>query len=122
MTGAGEERRRQAQGAKADALQAALRDLDGRLADWADDFIFGEVWDAPGISAEEQMLVAITALAATGRLRQLRNYLHGALQAGIQEERLRSAVRMLVVYAGFPVAIDALGELQAVCASRRVHS
>jgi 4-carboxymuconolactone decarboxylase len=122
MTGAGEERRRQAQGAKADALQAALRDLDGRLADWADDFIFGEVWDAPGISAEEQMLVAITALAATGRLRQLRNYLHGALQAGIPEERLRSAVRMLVVYAGFPVAIDALGELQAVCASRRVHS
>jgi 4-carboxymuconolactone decarboxylase len=118
MSGPGTQRRRHAQGVKADALQAALRDLDGRLADWADDFVFGEVWDAPGISTEEQMLVAITALAATGRLRQLRNYLHGALQAGIPEERLRSALRMLVVYAGFPTAIDALGELQAVTATR----
>ena len=122
MTATGQERRERAQGAKADALQSALRELDGRLADWADDFVFGQVWDAPGISADEQMLVAITALATAGRTRQLCNYLHGALQAGIPEERLRSALRMLVVYAGFPVAIDALVALQAACASRRVTS
>ena len=122
MSVTGQDRRRRAQGAKADELQAALRELDGLLADWADGFVFGQVWDAPGISADDQMLVAITALATAGRTRQLRNYLHGALHAGIPEERIRSALRMLVVYAGFPVAIDALGELQAVCASRAATS
>lgn len=114
----GRERRRRAQGAKADALQDALAAMDGRMAVWADDFVFGEVWAGPGISEEERMLVAITALAATARTRQLRNYLHGALQAGIPEAKLREALRMLVVYAGFPVAIEALSELQAVLAAR----
>ena len=34
------------------------------------------------------MLVAIVALASCGKLPQLRNYLHGALQAGIDPDRL----------------------------------
>ena len=54
------------------------------------------------------MLVAIVALAARGDVDQLRNYVHGALQAGIPPERLHAALKMLVVYAGFPTAIRAL--------------
>jgi len=114
---AGAHRRERAQGAKADRLQAALTELDPRLARWADEFVFGEVWDGTALRHDEQMLVAITALAATGRTRQLRNYLHGALQDGIPAEKLQGALRMLVVYAGFPTAIDALSELAAAQAA-----
>jgi 4-carboxymuconolactone decarboxylase len=54
------------------------------------------------------MLVAITALAATGNADQMRNYLWGALQAGIAARKIHEALLMLVVYTGFPRALNAL--------------
>ena len=47
MTEAGRERRRRAQGAKADRLQESLARLDPQLASWADGFVFDEVWGRP---------------------------------------------------------------------------
>jgi 4-carboxymuconolactone decarboxylase len=111
-------RRARAQGAKADDLQSALAELDPQIAQWADDFVFGQVWAVESLTHEEQMLVAIVALAATGRSRQLKNYLHGAVQYGIDTEKLHEALRMLTVYCGFPIAIEALSELAGVRVSR----
>jgi 4-carboxymuconolactone decarboxylase len=115
---AGAHRRRRAQGAKADKLQAALLDLDPQLGTWADGFVFGQVWAGDALSHDERMIVAITALAATGRPTQLRNYLHGALQDGMSAARIREVLRMMVVYVGFPLAIQSLLELQSVLDSR----
>lgn len=111
----GPELRTRAQGLKADRLQAALGQLDPTLARWADDHIFGDVWSGDALPFADRMLVAITALATLGRRPQLRNYLHGALQDGRTPDELREVMRMLTVYAGFPVAIEAMVELdQAV--------
>ena len=112
----GEQRRARAQGAKSRQLHAALVALDATVAGWANDFIFGQVWDGDELGFEGRMLVAISALAATGNVRQLRNYLHGALQMGFEVDQLRAALRMMVVYAGFPTALDALNELDQVAA------
>lgn len=114
--GSGATRRTTAQGAKADKLQAALEALDPDLARWANEFVFGEVWADGALSFDERQLVAITALATLNRLNQLRNYLHGALQAGIPAAKLREVMKMLTVYAGFPVAIEALVELDSAVA------
>lgn len=108
MTTQGTDRRRRAQGVKAEGLQTALAALDPELAEWADGFIFDDVWGREGISQDERMLVAITALAAGKNPEQLRNYLHGAIQAGIDAQKLHEALVMLVVYCGFPVALQAL--------------
>ena len=105
----GRELRERAQGAKADALQQVLASLDPDAAAWADEFIFGTVWDRPGLEFEDRMLVAITALAAQGNSAQLRNYLHGALQDGMPPGKIHEAMLMLVVYCGFPTALGALG-------------
>jgi 4-carboxymuconolactone decarboxylase len=106
--GEGARRRRRAQGAKADRLQVELARLDPELARWADDFVFGEVWGREGLSFEERMLVAISQLAATGRTQQLRNYLFGAVQAGVDPRKIQETLVMLTVYTGFPNAIAAL--------------
>jgi alkylhydroperoxidase/carboxymuconolactone decarboxylase family protein YurZ len=111
---AGRSRRGRAQGAKADQLQAALAALDPQLAEWADDFIFGQVWGRPGLAHEERMLVAITALAAGEHPAQLKNYLHGALQDGTPPEKIHEALLMLVVYCGFPTALTALSQWRSV--------
>ena len=100
--------RARAQGAHSPALGEALADLDPELLQWADEFIFGKVWSRPGLAFEDRTLVAITALAAQGATTQLRNYLHGALQDGMDADRIREALLMLVVYVGFPTALGAL--------------
>jgi 4-carboxymuconolactone decarboxylase len=100
--------RARAQGARTEALGDALATLDPELLEWADDFIFGSVWRRPGLGFADRMLVAITALATQRATTQLRNYLHGALQDGIDPDRLREALTMLIVYAGFPTAIESL--------------
>ena len=117
--GEGAARRKRAQGAKADQLQAALAALDPQLAVWADGFVFGDVWGRPGLEFESRMLVAITALAATGHTPQLRNYLHGALEAGIPAPAVHEALLMLAVYCGMPVALDAMVCWHEVVAAAR---
>jgi 4-carboxymuconolactone decarboxylase len=114
-TDRGRARRGRAQGAQTEKLGQALAALDPDLLEWADGFIFGQVWSEDEvISFEDRMLVAIVALAATGNLIQLRNYLHGGLQAGLNADRLHEALKMLVVYTGFPTALSALGVLNEV--------
>lgn len=116
---AGRARRERAQGTKAQALQAVLTGYDAGMAEYVDDFIFGKVWGRPGLSFEERMIVAITALAATEHPNQLRNYLHGALQDGIPASKIHEIVVMLGVYCGFPTALEAMTEWQSVLASVR---
>lgn len=113
---AGRALRARAQGARTDQLGDALAALDPDLLAYADGFIFGSVWNRPGLAFEDRMLVAITALAATGANAQLGNYLHGALQDGIAPERIREALKMLVVYVGFPTAISALAIFDEIAA------
>jgi 4-carboxymuconolactone decarboxylase len=114
----GATRRGRAQGAKHEGLHAALGTLDPRLPQWADGWIFGQVW---GDDAEfhDRMLVAIVALAATNKPGQLKNYLHGALQDGMDPRRIHEALVMLVVYVGFPTAIQALVVWQEVVTAAR---
>jgi 4-carboxymuconolactone decarboxylase len=119
LRAAGKRRRERAQGPKADKLQDALRQLDPQLAEWADRFIFGEVWGREGLDQHERMLVAITALAANGNLPQLRNYLFGALHDGIPARKVQEALVMLLVYAGFPRAISAVDLWREVVTTAR---
>lgn len=114
ITAEGAQRRQRAQGAKYGALHKSLIDIDPQVAQWSDEFVFGKVWVGDDLSWDQQMLVAITALAALGNHAQLRNYLHGALQGGVTEGAVRQALSMLTVYAGFPVGIQALNVLKAV--------
>ena len=57
----GMQRRRRAQGKKANQLAEVLVSLDPQIAEWADSFIFGEVWGRDGLSQDDRMLVAIVA-------------------------------------------------------------
>lgn len=115
----GRARRQRAQGPKAERLQSALHDLDPQMADWADRFIFGEVWEREGLGHQERMLVAIAALGANGNLAQLRNYLFGALFDGIDPRKVHETLVMLAVYAGFPRAISAVDLWREVVVSAR---
>jgi 4-carboxymuconolactone decarboxylase len=115
----GSQLRARAQGARHQDLQSALGAIDPRLADWADGFIFGDVWNRDGAVFEDRLLVAIVALAATDKPNQLRNYLHGALQDGMDPRRIHEALLMLVVYVGWPTTLQSLIVWQEVVRAAR---
>src|SRR5687767_9088245 len=105
---AGRALRGRAQGAKHEALTEGMHQIDPRLVEWSDGWIFGEVWSGEGAEFIDRVIVAIVALAATAKVDQLRNYLHGALQNGIEPRRVHETLMMLPVYVGFPTALQAL--------------
>jgi 4-carboxymuconolactone decarboxylase len=115
----GQKVRARAQGEKHETLQGILNGYDRGMGGYVDEFIFGQVWARPGLTFEERMIVAITALAATEHPNQLRNYLHGALQDGIPASKIHEIVVMLAVYCGFPTALEAMTEWQSVLRSVR---
>lgn len=108
MDSEGTQRRKRAQGPKTDSIQKVVSGLDPQVGEWVDSLVFGDVWGRPGLSEDDRTLVAITALAATRQPDQLRVYLFGALHCGIPARRIHEALVMLAVYAGFPVALQAL--------------
>jgi 4-carboxymuconolactone decarboxylase len=115
----GAQRRARAQGRRHADLHANLGSIDPRLRDWADGFIFGDVWSGEGLSFQDRQLVAMVALASTGKPDQLRNYLHGALQDGFDARRIHETLLMLVVYIGWPTTLQALVVWQEVVRSAR---
>jgi 4-carboxymuconolactone decarboxylase len=115
----GRERRRLAQGAKADSLNAVVEGIDVGVANLTDEFVFGHIWGRPGLSHEERMLIAIAALVMGKSPKMLRNYLHGALQSGIDPRKVHETIVMLCVYGGFPAALEGLLEWRDVVNAAR---
>ena len=109
------------QGRRGSDLQGSLADLDEGLAEWADSFVFGTVFARPGLSQVDRLYVVIVA-AAAGRLHNaLRNYLHGALQDGMDPGRIHEALVLLSSYVGLPVATEAFDVWAKVIESERRH-
>lgn len=108
MSRSGIELRRLVLGRSADALIDRQRSVDPQMADWVDDFLFGQVWARGELTYDERMLLAVSSLASMGRVELMKNYLHGALQAGISPRKLREAIVQTVIYSGFPNAFMAL--------------
>jgi 4-carboxymuconolactone decarboxylase len=114
---AGSRRRARVQGRKSAQLHAHLERLDPGVAGWVDSFVFGQVWDRPGLDESQRTLIAIAMLAATERPDQLRAYLFGALDNGVSPAAVQEVLAMSAVYAGFPAALNALRLWQDVLRS-----
>lgn len=71
------------------------------------------------LNAQEQGLVAISALTATGDLEKLKTELHAALDAGLSINEIKEALTQLYAYCGFPRSLNALGTFQSVLNDRK---
>jgi 4-carboxymuconolactone decarboxylase len=108
-------------GDKSEAIHELMAELDPDVGRWAREFAFGEVWTRDALSFEERLMVAIVSLAVLGRPDQLRNYLFGAVRAGIPLEKVQQALAMICIYAGFPAAVNALVLWREVLESAARH-
>ncbi len=103
------------------SIVAALADVAPDLARLAIGFAYGEVYARPGLGLDQRQLVTVSALAAMGGLEpQLRFHVAGALNVGCQPRQLVELMIHLVVYAGFPAALNGTAVLRQVFHERGI--
>jgi 4-carboxymuconolactone decarboxylase len=107
-------------GPAADEMQArgAAAQLAPELDRLSDEFVFGQVWTAPGLELPQRSLVTIAALVALGRERQLRAHIAGGLGAGLSREEIVQTIVHLAFYAGLPAAHTGLEIAREVFAAQ----
>lgn len=69
------------------------------------DFVFGQVWQRPGLSRRDRWFVALPCVAAADAEEPLREHVYAALNsADVTIDEMREAVLHFAVYAGWPKA------------------
>ncbi len=71
------------------------------------------------LSPQEQALVKISALTATGNIEQLKTHLSEGLDAGLTVNEIKEALVQLYAYCGFPRSLNGISAFMAVSEERK---
>ena len=97
--------------------QKAMNDLEALAPEFAKltrDFLFGEIWERPGLSQRDKSLITVTCLVALNRIEQVDFHLKKAFENGLTQEELVAAITHIAFYAGWPTAASGFGHLKKV--------
>ena len=94
-----------------------LEQVTSKVAEVAPDFArmtiefpFGDLYSRGAIDLRTREVAAIAALAALGRIPQLRVHVAAALELGLGRDEVVELLMQTAIYAGFPPALNALAE------------
>lgn len=73
------------------------------------------------LSAQQQSMVSISALTATGDLENLKIQLNNGLDAGLTINEIKEALVQLYAYCGFPRSLNALNTFMTVLDKRKAR-
>jgi 4-carboxymuconolactone decarboxylase len=95
----------------------AVNDLEAVAPEFwklTQDFLFGDIWNRPGLSQRDKSLITVTCLVALNRIEQVEFHLKKALDNGLSKEELVAAITHIAFYAGWPTAASGLSHLKKV--------
>ena len=78
------------------------------LRRYNEEFVFGEIWQRPGLDLRARSLVTVAALAVLGRSTELRLHILGALNNGPTRDEIVEALMHLGYYGGLSATNSAL--------------
>jgi 4-carboxymuconolactone decarboxylase len=97
---------------------ARLAESFPEFARYLIEFPFGDIYSRPGLGLRERELATVAALCALGHASpQLKVHVHAALHVGCTPAEIVEVVMQMAVYAGFPVALNALSVVREVFAA-----
>ena len=77
------------------------------LTQAAQNFIFAEVWNRPGLDRRSRRWITLSAVTAAGATTAMRTYAKAALDSGdITLPELREFILQFAVFQGFPKAVE----------------
>jgi 4-carboxymuconolactone decarboxylase len=78
------------------------------------DFLFGDIWERPGLSPRDKSLITVTCLVALNRIEQVDFHLKKAFENGLSKEELVAAITHIAFYSGWPTAASGLSHLKKI--------
>jgi 4-carboxymuconolactone decarboxylase len=96
---------------RAKAIQERFASLGTAFETEAVSVVFGRTWSRPSMDVRTRALCSIGILAALGRKGALGINMDIALTNGLTPGEIEEALLQVAIYAGYPAALDALGEL-----------
>jgi len=91
-----------------------LKAIAPEFAKLTQEFLFGDIWNRPGLSQRDKSLITVTCLAALNRIEQIEFHLKKAFENGLTREELVAAITHIAFYAGWPSAASAFSHLKKV--------
>ncbi len=95
----------------------SLQETAPDLARYIVEFAFGDIFARPGLDLKSRELATVAALTAMGNApAQLRAHIQGALNAGCTQQEIIEIILQMILYAGFPAAINGVQAAKEVFA------
>jgi 4-carboxymuconolactone decarboxylase len=87
----------------------SLNDIAPDMVRYGIEFAFGEISSRPGLDMKSREITAMSALAALGTApNQLKIHIEGALNCGCTRDEVVEVLIQVLVYAGFPAALNGI--------------
>jgi 4-carboxymuconolactone decarboxylase len=87
----------------------SLNDIAPDMVRYMMEFVFGEISSRPGLDIKSREITAMAALAALGTApNQLKIHIKGALNCGCTRDEVVEVLIQVLVYAGFPAALNGI--------------
>ncbi len=108
---------KQTQGDTAEKLLKSLETIAPDLGRYAAEFAFGDILSRPGLDMKTREMLSVAALTALGTAGpQLRAHIGAALRVGCTRSEIVETILQMVVYAGFPAALNGMQAAREVFA------
>ena len=86
-----------------------LREVAPDFADYLVEFPFGAIYSRPGFDIKTREIITLSSLATQGNANiELKAHIKLALNSGVTREQIIELFMQISVYAGFPVAVNAM--------------
>ncbi|MDA8416433.1 MAG: carboxymuconolactone decarboxylase family protein [Betaproteobacteria bacterium] len=105
----GLEKLKEVDGKAGETVIEGLKDIAPDLARYVIEFPFGDIYSRPGLDLKSREIAAVAALTALGTATpQLKVHINGALNVGLSRQEVVEIIIQMVVYAGFPAALNGM--------------
>lgn len=102
-----------------DALDGLAPDISRYIVE----FIFGDVYNRPGLTLRERQIAMIAMFTTLGGCEpQLQFHVNAALDAGLSQREVIDVITHVAPYTGFPRALNAVNAAGTVFAERSATS
>lgn len=78
------------------------------------DYLYGEIWNRPGIDRRQRMICSVASFTALRLESQQRKFFRSALNVGLSRDEVLEIIAQTGPYSGFPPALNALAVAEEV--------
>jgi 4-carboxymuconolactone decarboxylase len=104
-TAAGMRTRREVLGDEhVDRAVASTTDFTAAFQDYITRYVWGELWNRPGLSRPERSMITLAVLAALGRDEEFGLHVRAGIRNGLTPADIREVLLQVAAYAGVPTA------------------